>query len=153
MLLKMVFLLFVSVASSFVIPNIFSSKLRIQQTMHMRFDTQYYENLEDSSVMHTRKNAYIPRMGLESTLSTLGDSRRLLLTEYKTIFRLFPGLMNATKIQQWPDRDILPEEQRVINFALQGQTTTPVFVCFFFSFSLLSPFSQSILYSCCTTTW
>jgi hypothetical protein len=59
---------------------------------------------------------YRPQMGLESIVTSAGESRPLFPTEYIAAFQLFPGLRNASLTKIWPsERSLEGWEQQVLD--------------------------------------
>ena len=50
------------------------------------------------------RDGYIPAMGLESAVHSLGDRRPLLSTELELVYAVYPGLLQATLDGVWPSQ-------------------------------------------------
>jgi hypothetical protein len=79
-----------------------------------------YNPLGKRVLRSTKGQTYIPEIGLESLLFTLGSSRPLLATEYEQAFSNYPQLKEMFSKKSWPERVIETEEQERAASALES---------------------------------
>ena len=83
-----------------------------------------YNPLSKRVLYGTKGQTYIPEIGLESLLFTLGSSRPLLTTEYEQAFSNYPQLKEMFSKKSWPERVIEIEEQERAAAVLESLQTT-----------------------------
>ena len=114
------------VASMFIISFLLLLLLRACATFRLQQSFSWNAMLGSKSLnrAHMRRSLFLVEAGLLSFISSMGNKRVILSTEYEMAFKFFDNLREAALAKQWPERDVTDWERITIKKELERKNST-----------------------------